>query len=230
MNVRRLMVVAWTLLLLCGTALAQPAADKGGKSLGVRTFQFKYKDADKAAAVIKPLMSSEGTLSIQPSANSLVVTDKPENLKAISNALAQFDAPAQQFRLSVRLVSAARVNGGGPGPRVPSELRDVADKLAMLRFNSFEDLGEADVVGREGDSGLVDMKSGYRAEFKFGEYDPASDTINVADFKLSKLQKDELSQLLKTTLNLKIGQTVILGASKVPQSTKALMIVVLAKR
>lgn len=215
--------------LTFGLALADPAPD-GAKSLSVRTFQFKYKDADKAAAIIKPLMSAAGSISIQPSSNSLVVTDSPENLKQIASALGQFDAPAKTVKLTVRLVAASRAEGS---PRVPDELKDIAPKLAMLRFNALETLGEADVEGKEGEPGIIELASGYHADFRFGEYDHASDSIKVNDLHLAKLagaQKDQLTSLLKTSLNLKVGQTVILGASKVPQSQHALMIVLLVKR
>ena len=85
----------------------------------------------------------------------------------------------------------------------------------MLPFNSYEAVGEATVQGKEGDPGLINMPTGYRADFKFGEYDPASDSIAVKDLQIAKLtgaQKDQLTSLLKTTLNLTIGQTYILGA------------------
>jgi hypothetical protein len=229
MKYRVLFTTILAVFLTCGLALADPSPE-GAKTLSVRSFQFKYKDADKAAAIIKPLMSAAGSISIQPSSNSLVVTDNPENLKQIANALGQFDAPAKTIRLSIRLVSAARAEGS---PRIPDDLKDIAPKLAMLRFNALDDLGEANVEGKEGEPGIVEMASGYRADFRFGEYDRASDSIKVNDLHLAKLagaQKDQLTSLLKTSLNLKVGQTVILGASKVPQSQHALMIVLLVKR
>ncbi len=214
------------LLLMCGVAAAEPKAGDN-KPLTVRTFTFKYKDADKAAAIIKPLVSAEGSMSIQPSANALQVTDRAENLKQISKAITEFDAPAKAFRVSVRLVSVSRVQTPA---KVSDDLKDVAQKLSMLRFNAFENVGEATIDAKEGDPGAVEMASGYRAEFKLGEYDPTSDSIKVNDFHLSKLQKDELTSLLKTTLNLGIGQTYIVGASKAPESQHALMIVLIARR
>ncbi len=215
-------------LLMLSSAAFADAVDTG-KSLSVRTFTFKYKDAEKAAAMIKSLMSAEGSMSIQPSTNALVVTDRPDNLKTITKALTEFDAPPQSFHLTVRLIGASRVEG--TPPRVTDELRDVAPKLAMFRFNSFEDLGNADVEGKEGDPGIIELPTGYRADFKFGEYDPASDSIQVSDFHLSKLQKDQLASLLKkTTLNLRVGQTYIVGATKAPQSQRALMIVLIARK
>lgn len=225
---RHVFLISFLLMAICGAGYAEPAAADAERSLSVRTFQFKHKEADKAAAIIKTLMSAEGSLSIQPSTNSLVVTDAAENLKAITAALARFDAPAQPVHLSVRILTAARAGAGEA--RVPDDLKDLAPKLAMLRYNSFESLGVAEVVGREGDPGTVNMESGYRADFRFGEYDPAADSIRIKDFKLSRLRESELSQVLKTTLNLKLGQTLILGATRDPQSGRALIVVVTAKR
>jgi hypothetical protein len=210
-------------LLMSTTAFAD-AADLG-KSLTVRTFQFKHKEADKAAGVIKSLMSVEGSMSIQPAANSLVVTDLPENLKKIATALEAFDKAPQPLRLSIRLVSAAK----GTAAKVAPELADVAPKLALLRYNVLETLGTTEVAGQEGEDGVVNL-GGHRADFTFGEYDAASDSVKVSDFKLSRLEGDQLEPLLKTTLNLKLGQTVIIGATRQPQSQRALMIVVTARR
>jgi len=224
---KRVLVVFVALLMLSSAAFADDAA-AGAKSLSVHTFTFKYKDADKAAAMIKSLLSAEGSMSIQPSTNALVVTDRTDNLKTITKALTEFDVAPQAFRLTVRLVGASRVEG--TAPKVADELRDLAPKLAMLRFNALEALGSADVAGREGDPGIVTLPTGYRADFKFGEYDPASDSLKVSDFHLSKLQKDQLTSLLKTTLNLRIGQTYIVGATKAPQSQRALMIVLVARK
>ena len=226
MKMKSLLSSLFVVLLACGVAFAD--ANDAAK-LSVRTFQFKNKDANKAAAAIKSLMSTEGSLSIQPSANSLVITDHAENLKQIVAALAQFDTPTRPIKLVIRLVSAGRDGSG----RIPAEVQDIAPKLAMLRYNSLELLGDVDVEGNEGQSALIDVGGAYRAEWKFGEYDPASDSIKVTDLHLSKLggaQKDQLTSLFKTSLNLKLGQTVILGASKVPNSQHALMIVLLAKR
>lgn len=220
---KRLLTNLMALLLVSATALADTA--DVGKTLSVRTFQFRNKQADKAAGVIKPLMSADGSMSIQPAANSLIVTDHPENMKRIGEALAQFDRPATPLLLSVRLVGASR----GAEAKVDPVLNDIASKLALLRYNVLENLGSADAGGKEGEPGQIELE-GYRAEFKFGEYDPATDTVKVSDFRLARLEDEQLTTLLKTTLNLKIGQTVIIGATKQPQSQKALMLVVTAKR
>ena len=99
---KRYAVMLMALLLVSAAAFAD-AADVG-KSLSVRTFTFKHKQADAAAGVIKSLLSADGSMSFQPKTNSLVITDDPANLKKIAAALAEFDTAAQSFRLSVRLL------------------------------------------------------------------------------------------------------------------------------
>jgi hypothetical protein len=230
MKFKRVFLMISMMLALSGAAFAEPAAADSKPALAVRSFSFKFKQADKAAAVIKPLLSNEGSMSIQPSSNSLVVTDRAENMKAVAKMIGDFDKEPQSFRLYVRIVAAARVEGT---PKIADDLKDVARKLAILPYNSYESVGEATVQGKEGDPGLIDMSTGYRANFKFGEYDPASDSIAVNDLQISRLtgaQKDQLTSLLKTTLNLTIGQPYILGAAKGPQSQRALMIVLVARR
>jgi len=219
---KRILILMMALFL--ATAAFADAADVG-KTLTAKTFVFKYKQADKAANVIKSMLSAEGSMSIQPTANSLVVTDLAANMKKITTALATFDAPAQALKLSIRLVSASR----GAESKVDPAVTDVASKLALFRYNVLESVGAAQADGREGQPGVVTI-NGYRADFRFGEYDPASDSVQVVDFKLFRAEGDQLAPMLKTTLNLKLGQTVIIGAAKQPQSQRALMIVVTAQR
>ncbi len=232
MNLKRVLLMISMILALCGAALAEPAAAAAAAkpALSVRSFTFKFKQADKAAAAIKPLLSPEGSMSIQPSANSLVVTDRADNLKAVAKLIGDFDKGPQTFRLYIRIVGATRVEGT---PKIADDLKEIAHNLSSLQYNAFESAGEATIQGKEGDPGLIDMQTGYRAGFRFGEYDPARDSIAVDDLQISKLtgaQKDQLTSLLKTTLNMAIGQTYILGASKTPQSHRALMIVLVARR
>jgi len=221
------------LLLLGGSPIFADDAPRGS-NLSVKTFQFKHKDASRAATAIKSLISAEGSVSIQPSSNTLVVSDHAENLKNVAALLQQFDAPSRSFKLSLRLVAASRVEAAAA--RIPDELKPISQKLSgVLRFNSFESLGEISAEGAEGDAVVCDLQGGFHADFRFGEYDAASDSIRVGDFQLSRLQatgeqSGQLVKVLKTSLNLKVGQMVIMGAARDPQSQKALMIVLVARK
>jgi len=222
---KRGLMIFLAVLFTTGVALAGPAAD-GAKALSVRTFQFKYKTADRAAGVIKSLLSGEGSMSIQPKANSLVVTDHPENIKAVAAAINDYDAAPRGVKLSVRLVAASRAE---TATRSPEELKDIARSFTMMGYNSLESLGSANVESHEGENGSINLNDGYRADFKFGEYDPASDSVELIDFRISKLQSDQLTEIYKTTLNLKIGQTVVLGVKR-PKGQRALSVAFVARR
>ena len=221
---KRALILLTLCLFATGVAFAEPTGD--AKALNVRTFQFKYKDADRAAAIIKPLMSAEGSMSIQPASNALVVTDRADNMKAIANALTDFDTPPHAVKLSLHLVAAGRSE---TATKIEPGMREIAGKLAILRYNAIDNLGDANVEGHEGEPTTVDLQSGYRVSFKFGEYDPSSDSIKLDDFRLSKVQKDQLVQVYQATLNLKVGQTLIFGATK-NQSQRAIFLVFNARR
>jgi len=225
--------IALFCLIFTLAALGASAQQADGKVV-VQTFKFKFKAADKAAQMVRPLMSSEGSVSIQPGSNTLVVTDRADNVGRIANAIDDYDVPSRSFKLEMKLVSAGRVSGNPPA--VPDDLRDVASKLSgILRFNSFEKLGELAVSGREGDVVRRDVDTAYHADFTIGEYDPVTGTVQVSELRLGRYQqtaagKKELTEVLKTTLNLKVGQTVVLGASKLPESNRALMLIVVARQ
>ena len=193
-----------------GLAMAEPAAD-AGKALPSRTFEMKFKAVDRAATLIKPLLSPEGSVSTESSNGTLTVSDKPANVAAIAAALQEFDTAPRPLKLSIRLVLAGRA---GAGARIPEEVRDLAPKLAMIGFNSAEALGQAGIEGHEGEPAAIEMANGYRAAFKFGDYDPTSKTVSVNDLHVSKLDADQSAKdLYRTTLNLKVGQTYILATT-----------------
>lgn len=228
MKQKSIAVITLFCLLSAGMSFV---AEAQSPTLTVRTYQMKHKDADRAAAIIKSLVGPAGSVSIQPSTNTLVLTDNAANINAVMDAIQKFDVPARTFRVQLDLVSASR--GTGPA-KVPQGLEAIAGKLSgVLRFNSFERAGQMNIQGLEGDPVVANIDGGYRAEFRFGEYDPVTNSIRISDFQLSRQSgaKDSTSlvPLLKTSLNLKVGQTVVLGASRQPDSNRALMLVLVAQ-
>jgi hypothetical protein len=214
-------------LLGSAVAVAAPAADE---KLTARPFQFKFRDASRAASVIKPLISASGSVSIQPSSNTIVVTDTPAALRGIARAIAEYDAPPKTFTVELRLVAAS--NTRNPPP-VPEDLREISAKLSgVLRFNRFDKLGEIRAMGREGDPVLADLNGSYRADFKMGEFDPISQTLQLSEFRILRVPQGggEVQQIFRnSTLNLRVGQTVVLGASRLPDSNRILMVVLTAQ-
>lgn len=209
-------------------ALPAMASAQARQALTSRSFSLEHKSAERAAAIVRPLLSADGTISIQPSSGAVVVTDRTQNLESIASALGQYDQPPRLFTVSVRLIAASRAQN--PPPVAP-DLREIAGKLSgVLRFNHFERLGETRVQAHEGAPVIGQTLSNeYSAEFRVGEFDPSSETLRIEEFELRRAGAGgQLTPVLKTTLNLRVGQTIIVGASRDPQSQRALMIVATA--
>lgn len=226
---RKLPLAILVLFLAAGLAWAE---DDAGVSLRTRSFRLSYRTPERAAAVVRPLISAEGSVSIQPGTNTVVITDRPENLAGVAKALEQFDAPARPFRVELKVVAVSRAESPAA---VPEDLKDLSTKLgAVLRFNSFEKMGEFNAEGKEGDVLLnLQVSDSYRADMTFGEHDPVKDIVRLQDVQISRVLpggQGTVEPLLKrTSLNLKVGQTVILGAQR-PESNRALMFVLVARR
>lgn len=221
-------VILLALLGSASTALAAPAANE---KLTARSFQFRFRDASRAAVVIKPLITASGSVSIQPSTNTLVVTDSPAAIREIMRAIQQYDAPPKSFTVELRLV-AASFQQKNPPP-VPEDLREISAKLSgVLKLNRFDKLGEIRAQAREGDPVLTDLDGSYRADFTVGEFDPISQTLQLSEFRILRVPEGggEVQQIFRnSTLNLRVGQTVVLGASRLPDSNRILMIVLTAQ-
>lgn len=216
------------ILLVLALTFGTPVFAQAEKALVAKSFDLRHKDPEKVASVIKPLMTENGSVSMQPGRKLLVVTDTEEALSQIAAVIGQYDMPPRIYSVDLKLVSAGRE--ANPQP-VPKGMEDLAEKLSgVLRFNSFRRIGEISASGEEGDSSVVSF-DGYRASFDFGEYDPVSRTLRISEFRLDRTSGEnaDSTPLLKTSLNVGIGQTVILGAARQPNAGRALMIVVRAR-
>ncbi|MBW3670146.1 MAG: hypothetical protein KY432_00580 [Acidobacteria bacterium] len=197
-----------------------------GDSLVSRAFELEHKDPQRVIDTVQGLLSRDGSYSIQPAKQTIVITDTPATLERVAEVLGQLDVPPRNYTLNLTLVSASR--SANP-PKVAQDLIEISRKMSgVLRFNTFEKLGSATTRGNEG-TDLVFEIDGYQARFGFGQYDPLSQSLRIDDFRLDRTKDSTGSPLIRTSLNLRVGQTVVLGASRQPESGKALMIVLLAE-
>lgn len=72
--------------------------------LEMKVFKIKYLDATDISSVVEGLLSSRGKMKVEPSTNSLVITDLPENLNKIENFLFGMDKPSRQVQIQVKVV------------------------------------------------------------------------------------------------------------------------------
>lgn len=217
--------------VLSNTAETAAAAAAAG-DLETRSYRLKFKEIDRAASLIKSVVSAEGSISLQPASRTIVITDRSENLRRIVQMLDRFDVAPQAFTLELKLATAAR----GGEAKVPEEFKSIASKLAMLGFTQLEKVGESVATGKEGDASTGAPGSAYRIDFQFGSFDPASETIRVNELRVQRVGKPdangiaEVTQLFKTSLNVRLNQETVLGVARDASSNRTLMLVVTARR
>ena len=76
-------------------------------SVEERVFQMRYRSASDAVAVVEPLLSADGSVLLQPRANTLVVRDVRKVLDKVALAVAMWDRAPFTYRITVKLYLAS---------------------------------------------------------------------------------------------------------------------------
>ncbi len=224
-----------------GPAASQGAAEEvtGGdsdspdSSLARRVFKLRHRSVDEVYLLVSPLLGPHGTIQAQPHQRTVSVTETPETLLEIADVIAAYDIPPRSVEVSVQLILASI--GQGTRETAPPPIRGVIDRLNALstRWQDYRLLGDARVMGTEGESSAVQVGDAYRVAFRI---DRVSDENRVIRFKPFELQRrdaalegmDRYSSIMNTVLNLRDSQLFIVGASKMERSNKALFMTVTA--
>jgi len=85
-----------------GSASSGPSADSGSSSGGAGS------GASGLLPIIKRRLSRRGSIEIDPRSNSLIITDVPQNLRAIRQLIDILDQPEPQVEIEARIVVATR--------------------------------------------------------------------------------------------------------------------------
>ncbi len=225
-------LLAAILSLCAGGAAPVPAAGEEA-GLAARVFAVRYKDVDDVYLLISPYVGPRGSIRTEPRRKVLTVLDTPENLGRIQELIAAYDVPPRNVEVAVQLILAS--SGQASPEPAPPPIRGVIEKLNALstRWNDYRLVGNARVLGTEGERSSLRVGDDYRIDFKI---DQVSDESRVIRFKPFELQRRELSvegneryaSVMSTVLNLKDSQLFIVGASKMERSNRALFMTITA--
>jgi hypothetical protein len=202
--------------------------------LAHQVFTVRYRSIDEVYLLVSPLLGPGGTIQTQPHQRTLSVTETPATLLRIAEVIAAYDVPPRSVEVSVQLILASIGQGSRDAPP-PPPIRGVIDRLSALstRWQDYRLLGDARVMGTEGESSAVQVGDSYRVAFRI---DRVSDENRVIRFKPFELQRREpavegmerYSSIMNTVLNLRDSQLFIVGASKMERSNRALFMTVTA--
>lgn len=220
------LLVVWT--LVAAAPLAAQNAQPGARTdtLYVHAYTLKHQKAAEALMLIHPLLSPRGTVELQPVGNTLVVRDTLAGLSRVVPVLRNFDRPARPLRMDVYLVHASRQRPTAVSPVMPEPPSDLVRRLnAILPYNFFTLVAQAQVSGLEGQPVTYEIGGGFEVSFRPGTVMP-NRRIRLNDFRvLRRRRQSEAQPLLHTHLNLMLDQTVALALAKSEASPDALMVV-----
>lgn len=201
--------------------------------LEMRVFTIRYKSVDAVYLIVSPTLGPDGSIRSQPHKRTLTIVDTPQNVRIIADLIASFDIPPRSVEVSVQLILAT--SGPGSIEPVPPPIRGVIERLNALntRWNDYRLIGNASILGMEGETSSLQVGDQYRVDFRVDE---VADESRIIRFKPFELQRRELAvegqekytSVMRTVLNLRDSQLFIVGASKMERSNRALFMTITA--
>lgn len=229
---RRLAALA-VLSVLLVVARALPGQEQGkGGPLVVRVLTPKFWTIEETMTVVQPLLSDEGSILIQTRPRSLTVKDRESVIERIAKAVEAADLPPRAIGLSVSLLRAGPRLRPEKGRKEVPQMTGVGERLKKLfSFESYTVLESVNFLGIEGNSAGFSMGKEFRLDFRLARSLDSS-TARLKDVVLSR-QREEgkkpgWKNLLRTSINVPMGQPFVLGVGKDESATGALFLVFVA--
>lgn len=148
--------------------------------------------------------------------------ETPDNLDKIERVLAQYDRPTPAVRLHFRII---RADGAATGDPSIADVEPVLREL--FRFRGYSLLAEAVVSSMARGETAQDVaapEGQFRLVAQIHEVKGSADSGTVA---LSvRLIVPNMGATLETTVNLRAGQTAVLGNAQLTQAQGALILTV----
>ena len=248
---RRAGAIAAALLVWLGAVTASPAQAQETEPAGLRVYAYtlKHQRAHEALALVRPLLSTRGTVEVQPGGNTLVIRETRAVIDHLSRLLTQFDHPPEDLRFDIRIVRAGPKRHGisPPQPEATEPETEIAgtelpEVLAArlreyLRYDDYRVLAEVGVTSREGEEVTYALGQSYSVSFRPTAV-VAGRRVKLEDFRIvqqvqnptNKSRQLEPRELFHATLNLWIDRPFNLVLDQDDSRQEALMVAISCRR
>lgn len=200
----------------------------------IRVYSLKHVSVAEIYPYIQPLLSRGGDLRFQPSQNLLQVKDIPERQRLVEQMVASLDVPPSSYRIAVKFLEASQAPPAGD---VREEVTGIGAQLkGLMPYASYVILEQLVIEGTPGDQISYRLGKDYQVEFNLRRVLQHPQMIQLSGLRLFRVAKalgggeERLIPVLRTTLNLTVGQTHVLGASAMQGGAKALVMVFQAEK
>ena len=233
---------AFTILLAVAAGVAAPlAAADVPPVLGpvsARAYEVKFKSLADAAELVSPLLTPQGSVTLQPRLKTLTVQDRVSVLDRVASLLQSFDvAPRNvEIAMSLFLGTDRREQEAGriiPPSSMTRDVRGIAETLGdFTKWNAYEPLGGRAVTGAEGGRVTVNLSDEYRVAY---DIDTVRDqSVKLTNFVLQRVTrgadgKEKVQDVYSAAVVLPVGRMLMLGAAQNPESKRALFLTLQAR-
>ena len=221
--------------------VSAPAAAQGddaeAATLRIYSYRLVNQPAAEAIALVRPLLSPQGTIELQPRSNTVVIRDSLAALTRIVPVLRGFDHPVVPLHAEVMIVEAAQGGLAVPAGSLPPE--PLSSRLrSLFRYDRYEVIARAGLEAKEGENVTYELGQGYVVNFQLGTL-LADQRIRLNGFRIMRMVDDpeakvspafQARTLLNSNLNLWLDQTLVLTLTRSESSPRALMVAVTCSR
>ena len=194
-------------------------------AIRLMVFSFQHQRAGEALPTIRQLLSAQGSVALDAAANTLAVRDTPASLARISRVVRTIDHLRQSVQIEVQLIHAevATISPVLPSVHIDPDL--VSRLRQLFRYEQFTLLAGSRIDTHEGEAVVYEMGNGYRLSFELGTVIEGR-RLRLANFHMRRSQPGKAEQdLVRTAVNLGLGQPFILGLTNDESANRALMLV-----
>jgi len=225
----------WIFCLVIATMSLAPVVTSADPPTAVRVFNLHYTSVAEASSAVQPLLSENGSLTVQPHKATLTVQDSPEIVARVAEVIARLESPPMRFQIAVELLEGTKEELA-EGTRVEVDRR----VARMFPFASYRSIGSALFEGDVGSTATGDIGEGHRLSFivtpvrvpeksAFGIPD-IGPRIQLGEFTLEKLtaassRAGSAVEIIRTDVYLSPNQEVIIGAGGSEESTSGLVLI-----
>ena len=205
-----------------------------------RVFTLRYVSVAEVTAAVQPLLSEQGTLTMQPSQSRITVQDFPEVITRVVKIINELDRSPSHYRVHIELLE-----GGDEKPFGSANEVEATERLRqMFKFPSYRSLGSTVLEGELGGDARASLGPGYQVSFvtqiptrssdvPWGAPD-LGDRIQLRNLTLERLKpavngRQESQQCLRTRVLLSPNQKVYIGAGGSEDPSTGLVLIVQAE-
>ncbi|HET6372864.1 MAG TPA: secretin N-terminal domain-containing protein [Candidatus Polarisedimenticolia bacterium] len=227
--------LAAALLLAC--ALSVPPLAAESPSLATKVFTVRHRAVQDVVTLIQPALSERGSFAVQPRIKTVTVTDTEQSLQKVEALIAGYDLPPRGIGLVFQLMRAEE------GPPAPADAKRPARRMGLppsviqdvTKWGVITQIGGASISTAEKESGSVALGEEFRVQFEMGAVTTGLGVAQVRmdRFVLEKIRRGpdgaaRYTPLMDLVLNLKSGQTSVMGATSSQDSKQALFVSIVA--